>query len=564
MSLATDILAWNDQLRSQFTNFFTTAQEIVDYMMPDHRAITTETTPGERKDERIFDSTAPNSLFLVSSFLVGALFNEAMAWFDIKHRMEELNTDADVSEYLQACRKVQFASLRQSNFYATPIELIQDWLAFGNLCVLQERMQPNPRMTGKLVFSPLGFGSYVFFEGQDKRPEGLIHEVDWNAKDCYDKWGDKCSRRIQEAAEKKPFMQIRLVHSIMPRKLVSYKRLATPKEMPYSSCWFEKDNKRGPALEESGYPEKPFAIARYNVIAGEVMGRGLGGLALPHTKTLNGIIARGFMELDRALDPPLETKMGNIIGDYSHRPGAKNIMRDIGQTRISQAAMEMRSRNATYEWNVNDLRQQIREIFFVEHIRQLIGVEASPVKEQTAYEYSKRLELVHMIMAPTGGRLQTEALRDIIDANFSINYRIGAFPETPQVLVEAAAQSEAGKQIDVSYEGPLAKSQRQEELGTMREYMGDVANAAQLDPGAVDIPNIDKILRKTAEIRGIQHLLNDEKQTGEIRKLKGQIQQLQAQLAAATQMSEIAKNAAPMVTAMQNGKQNGAGSTQTA
>jgi len=554
MSLGTDIVNWYDQLRSQNANFFNTGQEIVDYLMPSHRGVTSDNAPGERKTVKIYDSTGINALFLVSSFLVGALFNEAMTWFDIKARNEDLNDEADVAQYLQQCRRVQFASFRQSNFYATPIELIQDWLAFGNLCVLQERLQPNPRYPGRLVFTPVGFGSYVYFEGLDKRPEGLIREVDMSAQKCFTRWGDKCSDGLQRLAKTKPFQNVRILHSITPRDLVAYKKLSTPKEMPYASCWFEKNNKRGPALEESGYMEKPFAIARYNVIAGEVMGRGLGELMLPHVKTLNGIIMRGFMELDISLNPPVDTEMNNIIGDYAHTPGAKNVLRRLEKTGIGRAAMEHRNRNATYEWNVNDLRQQIREIAFVEHIRQLIGVEASPVKEQTAFEYGKRLELVHMIMAPTGGRLQTEGLRDIIDTNFAINYRTNQFPDTPEVLKE---DKKYGGQLDISYEGPLAKSQRQEEIQSMLEYLRDIQGMAAAHPEALDIPNIDKFARMDAEIRGVQHLLNDPKQTDQIRQLKDQLAEMQQKLAMAESVTQSMKNAAPMVTAMKNGQQNG-------
>jgi len=557
MSLGTDIVNWYDQLRSQNANFFNTGQEIVDYLMPSHRGVTTDNAPGERKTVKIYDSTGINALFMVSSFLVGALFNEAMTWFDIKARNEELNDDAQVAQYLQQCRRVQFASFRQSNFYATPIELIQDWLAFGNLCVLQERLQPNPRYPGRLVFTPVGFGSYVYFEGMDKRPEGLIREVDMSAQKCFARWGDKCSDGLQRLAKTKPFQNVRILHSITPRDLVAYKKLATPKEMPYASCWFEKNNKRGPALEESGYMEKSFAIARYNVIAGEVMARGLGELMLPHVKTLNGIIMRGFMELDISLNPPVDTEANNIIGDYSHTPGAKNVLRRLDKTGIGRAAMEHRNRNATYEWNVNDLRQQIREIAFVEHIRQLIGVEASPVKEQTAFEYGKRLELVHMIMAPTGGRLQTEGLRDIIDTNFAINYRTGQFPDTPDLL---KTDSKYGGQLDISYEGPLAKSQRQEEIQSMLEYLRDIQGMAAAHPEALDIPNIDKFARMDAEIRGVQHLLNDPKQTDQIRQLKNQLAEMQQKLAMAESVTQSMKNAAPMVAAVKGG-QNGTAQT---
>ena len=561
MPFSDDILGWNDQLKSQAANFFNTAQEVVDYMMPSHRQITTTATPGTKQTQKIFDSTALDAIVEISSFLSGALFSEGDLWFDVRMMMEEYNRDGTVADYLQTVRNVQLASLRHSNFYATTVELMQDWIAFGNLCLLQEYLQPKPPNYPRLVFTPVGYGSYVFFEGEDKRPEGMIRELDMSAKECVDKFGDTCSEQIAEAARKTPFRQFRIVHAITPRKMVQYKRLATPKDMPWASCWFEAGKKGQKPLLESGYKEKPFAIARYNVIAGEVMARGLGEIALPHVKTINGAVMRGFMEWDKSLDPPVNTLINQVVGDLSHRAGGRNIIKRAGAIELMDK--DLRSPNVTHQWNLEDLRKQVREIFRVEALRQLIGVQGQPQKEQTAFEYGKKLELVHLIMAPTGGRLQSEALRDIIETNYAINYRIGAFPPLPDILIEAS-KSEQGNQTVITYEGPLAQSQRNQQLGTMREFLQGVGMVAQLDPGAVDIPNIDEFVRKEAEIRGIGYLLNDPKTTDQIKQLKGKLQQMQMQLQAAEQMSQIAKNAAPMVSAMQNGQQNGAQNGQAA
>jgi Bacteriophage head to tail connecting protein len=562
MPLSSEILSWNDQLKTQYANFFSTAQEVVDYMQTEHAGITTKFTPGTRNNERVFDSTAPDAVFLLASFLSGALFSEADQWFDIRHGIELLNQDRDAADYFQGVRQVQLASLRQSNYYATTIEFLTDWLLFGNMCLLQEKLELKPPNYPRLVFTPVGFGSYVFFEGEDKRPEGLIRELDMYASECMKKFGDNCSEVIKAAAEKTPFRQFRIVHSITPRSLINYKKLATPKEMPWASCWFEAGKKNQKPLLESGYKEKPFAIARYNVIAGEVMGRGLGNIALPHVKTLNRIIARGFLDLDKSLDPPTDTTPGNIIGSYSHKAGAMNVVKNLDKTQPSKGSELARTRNATYEWNVNDLREAIERIFFSRNIRELMGTLANEAKrEQTAYEYGKKLELVHLVMAPTGGRLQSEALRDIIETNYAINYRTNALPPLPDVLMEAA-KTQQGNQTVITYEGPLAQSQRNQQLGTMREYLTSVAGAAQLDPSAVDVPKIVEFLRKEAEIRGIQYLLNDEAEFNQIKQLKSQVAQLQAALQTAQQVSEVAKNMAPMAAVMQNGQQNGKAAAQ--
>lgn len=553
MPLSGEILAWEEQLRNDAENFFHTAQEVADYLLPTKRPITTQQTPGTRKIGKDFDSTASNAVFLLCSFLSGALFDQSAQWFDIKHTNEGINANADAAEYFQGSRQAQLASFRQSNFYSVPIELITDWIIFGNMCVMQEKLDLRAPNYSRLVFTPIGFGSYVFFEGDDKRPGGLIRRVNMAAQQCVKKFGATCSEQIKLAAEKTPFRQFELIHSITPRDLVKYRRLATPKDMPWASCWFEAGKKNQPALLESGYYEKPFAIARYNVIAGETMGRGLGEIALPHVKTLNKIMMRGFIDMDKGIDPPIDTVANNIIGDYSHKPGSRNVLRKIDGTRPSVDAQAARSRNATFEWEVGDLRQTINDIFLTSQIRELIGIAGGPVRDKTAYQYSKELELLHLIMAPTGGRLQSEGLRDIVETNYAINFRIGALPELPPVLIEAAKTIQ-GNQTVVMYEGPLAQSQRSQQLGTMREFLAGVGElvASQLAPEAADIPDIDAFVRKEAEIRGIQYLLNDPQQTDEIRALKGQVQQLQQALLLAQQASEVMKNAAPMVTAIGN------------
>lgn len=557
MSLAADYANYYKVLRSDAANFFNSAQEIVDYMMPSHRGITDQNAPGDRKTHKIYDSTAPDAIFLLTSFLQGSIFSESSQWFNIKHRIEEINEMAEVAQFLQESRDRMLLAFRQSNFYAATMEWLMDWIAFGNACIIQERVQQRRKHEDNLVFTAVGYGSYVFFEGRDKRPEGLIREVDMSAKQIVEKVGiENVTGAIKTAFEKTPFKNFQILHAIVPRKDITKKSLATAKEMDYASLWIEpRENKM---LMESGYPEKPFAIARYNLIAGEVMGRGLGEIALPHVKTINGAELRGFLEWDKTIDPPIDSQQGNIVGAYSHTAGALNILKRLDATRVNSAAMEMRGRNATHEWNLEDKRRQVRDTFFVSQIRELIGLTGGAVREQTATEAMMKLRLLHTIMAPTGGRLQSEGMRDIIDTNFALLYRMQMLPQVPQVLINAAEKVKGGAQLDITYEGPLAKAQREEELQSIKEYMGDVLQMAQSHPEVLDVPDADMIVRRDAEIRGVHFLNNDPDTTGIIRKQKAQIQQLQAQLNAAQQMSEIAKNAAPMVTAMQNGQQNGA------
>jgi hypothetical protein len=546
MGLGSDILKYYEQLRSQYYNFFFMGQDIVDYMMPSHKDITVTRKPGEKKTQKIYDSTAPNGILLITSFVHGSVFPEGSQWFDSKHAVERLNENKDVTAYLQGARKAQLSSFRQSNFYSATIEMVQDWLVFGNGCVIQERTPKKRPGLNPLVFTSVGFGSYVFFEGEDKRPGGLIRELEMSADEMRRKWGeDKLSDRVKVMLKERPFDTVRIVHAIVPRDIVRYKRLATPKEMPWASLWFEKEEPKRPALEESGYPEKPFAIARYNVIAGEVLGRGLGELALPDVKTLNDATRRGFIEWDKSLDPPINKLMGAVVGDVSHRPGSQNIIKK--ENAITLMDKDLRVGNQTHQWNMDDRRKAVKEVFFSDKISGLLAAEEQP-RNQTAYQYSKRLELMHLVMAPTGGRLYTEAIRDIVETNYSILFRTNQLPPLPDLL-RVLAKTEEGNRTEVTYESPLAKSQRQEEIGNITEFLQIVDSLGQAHPEVLAIPNVAKMLRKISEAKSLQHLCNDEKTSDQINQLKNQLAQLQAALQAAEHASKTAKNLAPVMKA---------------
>lgn len=152
------------------------------------------------------------------------------------------------------------------------------------------------------------------------------------------------------------------------------------------------------------------------------------------------------------------------------------------------------------------------------------------------------------ILGPVLGRLQSELLQPMIIRIFNIMLRSNLFPEAPEIL--------DNQEIDVEYVSPMALAQKGQELnGIMRglELFGSISQMAPqtldyIDPAGL-VKNIIKILGLPAT------MIRSDAQVQQIAEEKAQAQAQQQEMMQAMQESEVAKNAAPAITAIGNAEQ---------
>jgi len=172
----------------------------------------------------------------------------------------------------------------------------------------------------------------------------------------------------------------------------------------------------------------------------------------------------------------------------------------------------------------------------------------------TAFEVAKRFELLQRLLGPTMGRQETEFLNPLIDRMFGIMLRHGALPKPPDVLVQAGAQ------IDVQYEGPLAKSQRLAEVEGLERLQALVVNAATLDPSIVDNIDYDEAIHLAADVLGVPpKLLRDPDDVKKMRDQRAQQQAQQQQIADTSSVAAAAGKAIPAIKTLMGGAGNGQG-----
>jgi hypothetical protein len=260
--------------------------------------------------------------------------------------------------------------------------------------------------------------------------------------------------------------------------------------MPIASVFICLDDLK--VMDEGGYHEAPFVVPRWTKSSDEMYGRGLGHIALPDTKTLNRAKELGLKAWAKEIDPPLLVQDAGVIGNVRTTPGGQTVVREPN----SVQTLDLKIRHDSNRFNTEQLIQSIRGIFFTDQLR----MKESP--QMTAEEVRARMELMHRTLGPTLGRLEKELLNRMIERTFAIMMRAGALDDPPDAVVEAYKSGMAD--IDIEYEGPLARAQRNVEAEAIDIFLAGGLPLIQAGvPDALDALDMNKAMIHKAKIIGV-------------------------------------------------------------
>ena len=103
--------------------------------------------------------------------------------------------------------------------------------------------------------------------------------------------------------------------------------------------------------------------------------------------------------------------------------------------------------------------------------------------------------------------------------------RGNALPPMPEVL------QEVGGDLDIEYVGPLARSQKMDEVTSIQRAIDGIMQLAQVNPEVLDIVDVDKAGRTISDRLGAPaDMLRGAEQVGELRQSRQQQQQAQAEM----------------------------------
>ncbi len=532
---STKAFACLSRLENRKRLFYSHYQDVTDYVIPRKGNLYGWVNEGQKRTQKLYESTAIHSNELLSASLQGSLTSPVVQWFSLSLSDGTLNQDRYVSLWLDMVAKLVYRVLSHSNFNSEIFEVYLDLGAFGTGCLFVEE-QPGPEFFNGLYFDSLDIGEYVIDENKEgyvdtnywtRRMSARIAESFFGPKDFA-----KCGEKIKVAAKEKPEEMFEFLHVVAPR---GYSSRAGSRGYPFASCWYEKESTT--LIRESGYEEFPFMVPRWLKTSGELWGRSPAMTAMPDIKSLNKIRQLVFRALGKAIDPPMKILDDGVIGNVKLGSGQATVVRDME----SLEAIQFQGRPDFSTLEEKKLQDAIRRIFFTDQLQLQQG---GP--QMTATEVQIRFELMQRLLGPTFGRLMSELLQPLIRRVIGILWRRGMLPPLPPILEKRGFAN-----IEIEYEGPLARAQRSQDVLAIDRWFQVNQPLIAIDPQVTDVLETDQIAADSGKVLGMRPswLASDDK-IKERRDARAQQQQQERAAQAAQTVGDVASKTAPMVKTM--------------
>lgn len=511
-------------------------------------------TPGDKRTTKIFDSTAMQARKLLASTLHATLTPATQPWLSFSLRQSELNELSDVQAWKEEAAKRMHLALRQSNFGTAVNQMYNDLVgpaATGCLFV-EEKDPPSQGTFGGFRFTTYSPARYCIAEDYDGGVDTVFIDAPHTARALVARFRDAVGEKVLEKAKDKPEEKFTLLHAVFPRSDLQYQSDGrTPKKgsrnLPWASCYVIVETKH--KVDEGGFHERAFIVPRWDKATGEVYGNGPSHIAAPDVRTLNAVKEFLLKAAPLAMFPPTIERDDAVLGDPDLTPAGRNTVSGAGPISDLFGFMQTGLKIDLSQIILNDLRNSILETYFIPQLR----LKDRP--EMTATEVQARLEEMFRFLGPTLARLETEFLNPLIERCFALMARARALPAMPPALIEAIQEAD----LDIEYEGPLARAQRVIELTAQERVISFVSavvtNTAEIRPdiakGAWDVLDVDQMIRDRAAVAGMpSDELKRTEDVDAIRQQRAEDEAQQAQMQQVVQGAEAAGRAAPMLQAL--------------
>jgi hypothetical protein len=463
-------------------------REIAERVLPRQNWFSaSEKTPGEKRTEKIFDSTAGLALERFAAAMESMLTPRTMRWHKLAVNNSALDQDAAVQRYLDQVTKTLFQVRYnpKANFASQAHETYMSLGAFGTGALFIDDI-PG---TG-IRYKSISLSEIYISESHAGVVDKVVRKFPLTARQAAQKWGyERMPMKIRGALEKEPEREFEFLHCVKPNeeKIFGRKDYKGMDWISYYLCFESKT-----VMSEGGYTTFPYAVSRYVTAPKEIYGRSPAMTVLPDVKMINEMSKTVMRAAQKIVDPPLLLQEDGILQAFNTRPGALNYGGVDDQGRQVVQPLQTGARVDIGMDMMEQRRKTINDAFLVTLFQ--ILVEAP---NMTATEAMLRAQEKGALLAPTMGRQQSEMLGPMIERELDILSRAGVLPEMPDAL------KEMGGEVEVEYVSPLNRAQRAEEGVAILRTLEAVTPLAQIDPNVMSIFNPEMIARELSEINGV-------------------------------------------------------------
>lgn len=495
------------QLENERSSFLTHWRDCGDYILPRRPRFTvTDVNKGDRRNQKIIDSTASLAARTLRSGMMGGVTSPARPWFRLTTPDPDLAEFEDVKQWLHAVSKRMETVFLRSNLYnALPIHY-GDMGTFGTAGMFMEEDYDSV-----VRFFPIPIGSFCI--GNDARGRVAVFEREFamTVRQIVEKFGmdqetgkinwDNISinvKNLWDQGAKESWIQV--CHFVTPNDEYDPKKISS-KYKKFRSVYYERglsmqsqpyqpDEK---VLSDKGYDFFPALCSRWEVTGEDVYGTDCPGMsALGDVKALQLMHKRKAQAIEKKVYPPMvaPTSMKNqkaslLSGDVTYvdvREGQNGF----------RAAHEIDLRLQELLLDIQDHQQRVRRAFFEDLFLML---STSDRREITAREIDERHEEKLLALGPVLEQLNQDLLDPLIDNTFAIMAKRGMIPRPPDEL--------QGTDLRVEYISVMAQAQKLIGLAGVERFASFASQVAAIQPSVLDKVDTDKLIDLYGDLTSI-------------------------------------------------------------
>ncbi len=513
-------------------------EEIAEYCSPRHMGFTGYREKNEKRMTRVLDSTGVNALDLLTAGLHGLATNPASKWFGLRVVQPGYEDNDSAKKWLSDVAQTMWAYMYApgSNLTTALNECYHEMGGFGTACIFI-----GERDAGGLLFQTRPLHECFIAENHENVVDTVYRKTTMTARQVAMQWPKTHSEDVRKMiTANKPDDPVEIVHAVYPRS-DRERGKRNRVNQPFASCYMEV--KAEHLLEESGYPEFPYAVPRWVKLPGEEYGRSPAMTALPDVKMLQEMRRSYIKSLQKNADPPLLVPDDSLVGPVRTTPGGLLYYR--GDREITP--LQNGARLPEVKEDIRDLQNQIRTTFFAD-ILQIVSD-----ADMTATEVVQRTTERMRILGPIIGRIESELLGPLISRVFGILSRMGVMPPAPPDL--------AGLDMAIEFVSPIAMAQKQTEANALTSTLGvllPMVEATQ-DPSILKPFKKDKLAGWAWGIfGGDPDLVHTQEELAEMAQAEAEAAQEQQQAMMAEQAAKAANQGAGALDKAASAQQKGA------
>ncbi|WP_081700277.1 portal protein [Azonexus hydrophilus] len=479
----------------------------------------------KKKQSKIYDSTATDSVRLLASSLLSGLTPSHSQWFslDIPNVPDNM-IPRDAKQWLQFAAETLFSTIHGSNYNSEAFELFID-LTIGGMCGIFVDFDEDGF---KFEHWPLHSLYCQDLLGHN-RIDTIYRKVVMTTREAIEKFGEaNVPEEVIEAFRQDPWCSKKhaFIHTIRPRlNNGKQSRGKLKQNMPWESVYVCA--KTGEIVEESGFQEMPVVVPRWFGIPGTDYALGPLNEALPDVKTLNRVVEMILTNGEMAIAGTFVAKDDGVFNPNTVRIGPRRVIMVAEPDNIKPLASGGNFNIAQAE--ITRLQSQIKRVMMSD---QLAPTERG---NMTATEVTTRTQIIRQILSPALARLQSEFLEPLLNRCFGLAMRAGILGQPPESM--------AGLVFIPTYHSPIAKAQKMEMVQAMDQLEMSLTAMKQLDPEIVDLYDLEASLKKRADLLGVPiECLKDERAVQMIRQARAQAQDQRNAQAQIPQLASAMKN----------------------